>query len=206
MPLSEFLTIRDIGAPVETKKVATGKVLNYQNTNVGSPLPDPQKISSNGFILARTTWHSQITKQWRAIYWIRYSTSCIMLFRSKQDFDQWISNPLFSKKKRASMALRRIDFINDLSKGGIKGFRLSKLKFKTDKTSVRDTYKFKVEAGSDSGVHTIVAFSSQSRKEIDLLRQSIEECLCNISDDEDVNGSENIHEEDCDDWPDFHGR
>jgi hypothetical protein len=199
--LYESMTMRTIGVPIGAKKVKSDQVLKHKITQIDSPLPDPRNINGNGFVLART---SQITKLWRAIYWIRYGTSCIILFRSKQDFDRWISNPSCSEKKRASMVLRRIDFINDLSKGGIKGFRQSKLKSKTGKRSGKEIYKFKVEAGSDSGVSTIVAFSSQSKKEVDLLRKSVEECLCNIpGNSEYVDGSEEIHGEDCDDWPDF---
>jgi len=199
--LYESMTMRTIGVPEGTKKVKSDQVLKHKITKTDSPLPDPRNVNGNGIVLART---SQITKLWRAIYWIRYGTSCIILFRSKQDFDLWISNSSCSDKKRASVVLRRIDFINDLSKRGIKGFRQSKLKSKTGKRSGKEIYKFKVEAGSDSGVSTIVAFSSQSKKEVDLLRKSVEECLCNIpGNSEYVDGSEEIHEEDCDDWPEF---
>merc|ERR1719223_675683 len=99
--------MRTVGVPEGTKKVKSDQVLKHKITKTDSPLPDPRNVNGNGIVLART---SQITKLWRVIYWIRYGTSCIILFRSKQDFDLWISNSSCSDKKRASIVLRRIDF------------------------------------------------------------------------------------------------
>ena len=147
-----------------------------------SPLPNPCKLGESGYALARISRYNQVSKLWRAIYWIRYGTSCVLIFRSKSDFDKWFSNTSYTEKKRASIVLQKIDFINDLSKRGIMGFRISKLKSKTNKRSSSQTYKFKVECGTISGVRTVVAFSSPSTKEIESLRRSMEQCLCNISD------------------------
>lgn len=102
-----------------------------------SPLPSDTLIHSYGPIQSRTSLRSLVMKKWSPSYWLHYGPHTLMLFRSKEQFDDWRYNPYHGKKAREYLVKQRIDFYSEMSggekegKGGVLGHRILPVKRKS---------------------------------------------------------------------------
>lgn len=94
-------------------------------------LPSFQKVIKAGTLLSRISIKSLVTKQWRDnTFWIIYGSSCVHIFRSIRDYEEWLLNPYISKNKRTDLIKLTIDFENDLSVTGIRGYKTTAVRKK----------------------------------------------------------------------------
>ena len=97
-----------------------------RNANVNSSdLPNPNYVLKTGYILTRISLRTIFTKKWKQTYWMHYGHdgNQLLLFRSKADADDWLFNPYHSPKARDVLVKLRVDFVNDLQKNKVKGYR-----------------------------------------------------------------------------------
>jgi hypothetical protein len=95
-------------------------------------------IVLSGNILARTSFKNIFMKKWKKSFWIQFEAK-LMLFRSMEDFKEWKSchfpNPLeIARGKNGklpdNLVKFRIDFLGEMSRPGVRGFRATEVKSK----------------------------------------------------------------------------
>lgn len=102
-----------------------------------SPLPSTNLIQSFGPILSRTSLRSLVMKKWSHTRWMHYGPHSLLLFRNKEQMDDWRYNPYHGKKAREYLVKQRIDFYGEMvagekeGKGGVLGHRILPLKRKS---------------------------------------------------------------------------
>jgi hypothetical protein len=102
-----------------------------------SPLPSAKLVHASGPIQSRTSLRSLVMKKWSPSYWMHYGPHALLLFRSKEQLDDWMYNPYHGKKAREYLIKQRIDFYGEMSggdkegKGGVLGHRILPVKRKS---------------------------------------------------------------------------
>jgi hypothetical protein len=102
-----------------------------------SPLPSAKLVHASGPIQSRTSLRSLVMKKWSPSYWMHYGPHTLLLFRSKDQLDDWMYNPYHGKKAREYLIKQRIDFYGEMSgcdkegKGGVLGHRILPVKRKS---------------------------------------------------------------------------
>eukprot|EP00956_Cyclotella_meneghiniana_P027425 scaffold61313_cov56-Cyclotella_meneghiniana.AAC.2 len=102
-----------------------------------SPLPSTNLIHSFGPILSRTSLRSLVMKKWSPSQWMHYGPHSLLLFRNKEQMDDWRYNPYHGKKAREYLVKQRIDFYGEMvagekeGKGGVLGHRILPVKRKS---------------------------------------------------------------------------
>lgn len=102
-----------------------------------SPLPSDKLIHSFGPIQTRISLRSLVMKKWSPSYWMHYGPHTLLLFRSKEQMDDWRYNPYHGKKAREYLIKQKIDFYGEMSggekegKGGVLGHRILPVKRKS---------------------------------------------------------------------------
>lgn len=86
--------------------------VNGAPSNTSSPLPDAKDISHSGWILARMSIRDKIMRKWMKCFWVTYGYK-LLLFRSTDDFDEWLSNPHLTKRQRNRLIKFGVDFVLD---------------------------------------------------------------------------------------------
>jgi len=132
-----------------------------ENKNMRMPSFDMVKHSGNA--MARISLKSLVMKKWKPIFWICYGDSRIVVFRSKNDFMEWATNPLLSDEDREALVKLDVDFKNLTAKPGVRGYRAASLHLKDygGKTGLMHT--FKLEEWMYYGPIILGAFASKSR-------------------------------------------
>ena len=92
-----------------------------------SLLPSFDLIKHSGQCMGRFSMKAMVTKKWKQAFWIAYGTNQLVFFRSKTDFEEWVSNPFLSKKDRDALVKLHVDFRNDLCQPGTTGYVATKL-------------------------------------------------------------------------------
>ena len=64
------------------------------------------------------------------MYWIAYGNSKILFFRSKVDFEEWVSNPYLKKVDRNALVKMTLDFVNDLHMPHLYGYKVTTVRKK----------------------------------------------------------------------------
>jgi len=142
--------------PADESFVARGR-----NKRVGMPSFDMVKHSGNA--MARISLKSLVLKKWKPIFWICYGNNRIVIFRSKNDFEEWATNPNLNITDRDALVKLDVNF-KDLSlKPGVRGYRAASLHLKDygGKTGLMHT--FKLEEWMYYGPIILGAFASKSR-------------------------------------------
>ena len=100
--------------------------------DVNATMPDQNLVISTGFILSRISLRTIFLKKWKQTYWMHYGRNgtIILLFRSKEDADDWLRNPYHGKKEREFLVKLKLDFIHDLEKPNVRGYRAAKMTVK----------------------------------------------------------------------------
>ncbi len=97
--------------------------------------PSFEKISHSGICLARTTKRSLLTKKWKKVFWIAYGDEALLIFKTKDMFDDWVMNPHLSSRQREALVKLRVDFIDEnqssfTASSNINGYQISPIKMK----------------------------------------------------------------------------
>ena len=95
-----------------------------------SDLPCYTKVMHSGKVLSRISIKSLITKNWKEVFWIIYGVHQLIFFRSIGDYEEWLLNPYLSEKERIALIKLKIDFVNDLSVTGLRGYKCTKARQK----------------------------------------------------------------------------
>ncbi len=98
---------------------------NNSSREVKSTLPSFGLVKHSGEAMGRFSMKSMIMKKWKHIFWIAYGDNQILIFRSKMDFEEWISNPYLTKSERDKLVKVSFDFVNDLFKPMVKGYSVT---------------------------------------------------------------------------------
>ena len=136
---------------------------------VRSTLPSFGSVTHAGNCMARFSLKSMLIKKWRQTYWISYGYNQILFYRSKNDFDEWISNPYLSKEERDKLVKLKVDFSNDRHMPNVQGYTISKL---SQKAYNRDGYMshFKLEKWYTYGPSVLAALGGRNEHEVQSLR------------------------------------
>ncbi len=102
-----------------------------KNLTVKSTLPSFEQVNHSGECMARFSLRSMIIKKWRQCFWIAYGDNQILFFRSKVDFEEWVSNPYLTKTERDKLVKLNVDFVNDLYKPSVNGYNPTNIRAKS---------------------------------------------------------------------------
>jgi len=143
-----------------------------------SPLPF-LPIHASGYILCRISFRTLLFKKWKQCYWVLYGTSKLLIFRSKEDADDWRFNPYHTKNERDFLVRLCIDFLNDCKIiQNCRGYKISPMGHKSYGRRKEDLlYHFKLERCMDYGPVIASCFASQDKSEIDAIRKVIIHCI-----------------------------
>lgn len=75
-----------------------------------STQPMYEKITHSGSCLSRISNRTKILKVWKQVFWIIYEDRELLVFKSKEIFDEWLMNPYLSKNDRNAMVKLHVDF------------------------------------------------------------------------------------------------
>ncbi|GMI32352.1 hypothetical protein TrRE_jg6380 [Triparma retinervis] len=104
---------------------------------------DPSSFVQSGTIMSRTSMRTIIMKKWKEdCFWTWQRPCSLLLFRSQEDFKDWMENPYHNEKERSYLVKLRVDFYQDLMSPTCRGFNVTQVKSKAydRKTKV---YQFK---------------------------------------------------------------
>ena len=96
-----------------------------------SPLPNWDLVTHSGYILSRISFRTILIKKWKQVFWISYGTSKVLFFRSKADFEDWVSNPYLTMTEREFLVKLTVDFVQDSYKPGVNGYQVTPQKLKS---------------------------------------------------------------------------
>lgn len=168
---AEILNDKTFAPPPKSSKSleVTKSQYFHVNKDIMSTLPSFGSIMHSGDCLARFSLKSMMTKKWRPTFWIAYGNSQIIFFRSRSDFDEWVSNPFLQKVERDKLVKATIDFVNDRYKPNVQGYAISDL---TSKAYMRDGYMhhFKLERWYTYGPGVTFAMGGKNENEVRNLR------------------------------------
>ena len=135
-----------------------------------SHLPDFNQIKHSGDCLARLSLKSMVIKKWRQSFWIAFGNHTILFFRSRSDFEEWVSNPYLSPLERDELIKLNIDFKNHVRMENVLGYKMSKI---TSKRYRGDGYmnQFKVDKWYTYGPSVSAAIGSKNEIEVRNIRR-----------------------------------
>ncbi len=96
-------------------------------------MPSFSKVKHSGMLMARFSMKSQMTKKLKQIFWIAYENHQVLFFRSKVDFEEWISNPYLSAEERNGLIKQLVNFYVDSKSDDVKGYNVTPIENKTYK-------------------------------------------------------------------------
>lgn len=140
-----------------------------------SPLPNWDLVTHSGYILSRISFRTILIKKWKQVFWISYGTSKVLFFRSKADFEDWVSNPYLTMTEREFLVKLTVDFVQDSFKPGVNGYQVTPQKLKSYNNEM--LYQFKLERWMDYGPTIAAAFGSHNQIEVDNLRTILVDML-----------------------------
>lgn len=144
-----------------------------------SPLPDRTELRECGETLARLNWTSRMfSKKWQEVFWIRYGDTSVYFYRSKAEFEDWLTNWELTKRQRNSLLLRKLEFYDKKAfEKGIRGYKLSLLRGKKYNSEDTVLYHYKLMKQTDVGDKNIAAFAAGHMRGIIALRTAINDCI-----------------------------
>jgi len=162
----------------ESKLTQMTNIISKHVPPNASPLPF-LPVHASGYILCRISFRTLLFKKWKQCYWILYGTSKLLIFRSKEDADDWRFNPYHTKTERDFLVRLCIDFLNDCKIiQNCRGYKISPMGHKSYGRRKEDLlYHFKLERCMDYGPVIASCFASQDKSEIDAIRKVIIHCI-----------------------------
>jgi len=142
-----------------------------------SPLPDATPILASGPILTRSSLRSLVMKKWHTSHWVRYGPTTLLVFRTEDDFDDWLRNPYHSQRQRDYLVKARLDFFSEMKKPDVRGFKMTEMKLKAYEKKGVPMHNFKLEKWTNLGVSFVAAFASPDLNEVEAVRSAIGHCL-----------------------------
>lgn len=139
-------------------------------------LPQFDMVKHSGVCLARFSLKAMIIKKWKPTFWIAYGDTRIIFFRSKSDFEEWISNPFLKENEQKQLVKMKFDFVADLELPLMKGYSVSQT---NSKAYARDGYMthFKVEKWDNFGPTICAALGGKNEIEVNSLRTIMKEMI-----------------------------
>jgi len=139
-------------------------------------LPQFDMVKHSGHCLARFSLKALVTKKWKPTFWIAYGDNRIIFFRSKNDFEEWISNPFLKKTARDQLVKCKVDFVVDLEQPLVKGYSVSQI---CSKAYSRDGYMrhFKLEKWDNFGPTICAALGGKNDIEVNCIRTIMKEMI-----------------------------
>jgi len=101
----------------------------------------------------------------------------LLLFRSRADYEDWLTNPYHSHKMRQFLVKMQIDFVADLVKPNVVGYQITVPTMKAYTRNGPIMRQFKLERWMDYGASIAAVFASPSATELDTLRNAILRCI-----------------------------
>jgi hypothetical protein len=142
-----------------------------------SPLPKAELVRKKGYVLARISFRTIVTKKWKQTFWAQYGPHTMLWFRSETDFDDWLNNPYHDQTQRNFLIKLAVNFVHDLYKPNVRGYQVTQSRTKGyGKKLVR---QFKLERWMDYGPTIAAAFGAYNPKEVDDLRDALVDCMRN---------------------------
>lgn len=135
---------------------------------IKSTLPSHGSVKHSGDCLARFSIKSLLIKKWRKTFWITYGNNQILFFRSREDYEDWVSNPYLEKDDRNKLVKLNIDFKNDRYAKTVKGYTITRIATKYYLSKVMHT--FKVERWHSYGPAVAVAIGGKDFDQVQNLR------------------------------------
>ena len=142
-----------------------------------SALPDARPILARGNILTRSSLRSLVMKKWHSSFWVRYGPASLLVFRSKDDFEDWLNNPYHSQRQRDYLVKARLDFFGEMKKPDVRGFKMTDIKLKSYEKKGRPMHNFKLEKWTNLGVSLVAAFASADLAEVEAVRDAVSQSL-----------------------------
>jgi len=93
-------------------------------------LPDVNLVEDTGKIYTRTSWKSLLTKKWNRSVWMLYGEASLYIFRCSKDMGSWLSDQSLSMKERDALVKVKFDFLREIQKSQVRGYKLTPVKFK----------------------------------------------------------------------------
>jgi hypothetical protein len=134
-------------------------------------------VMKSGYILARISFRTILMKKWKQSYWVQYGRHTMMWFRSENHFNEWLSNPYLSPAQRNFLVKLAINFVHDLYQPNVRGYQVTQAHSKPYNGKI--IRQFKLERWMDYGPTIAAAFGSADDNEVDVLRQTIVDCMRN---------------------------
>jgi len=162
----------------ETKLTQMTSIIAKHVPPNSSPLPF-LPVHASGYVLSRISFRTLLFKKWKQCYWVFYGSSKLLIFRNKEDADDWRFNPYHTKTERDFLVRLCIDFLNDCKIiQNCRGYKISPLGHKSYGRRKDDLlYHFKLERCMDYGPVIASCFASQDKSEVDNLRKVIIQCI-----------------------------
>ena len=149
-----------------------------QNAPAGAaPLPKGDLIVKSGFVLSRISFRTIMMKKWKQCFWVQYGPHTMLWFRSHADFNDWLNNPYLTQNQRNYLIKLAVNFVHDLYKPNVRGYQVTQPRSKAYGRKVLK--QFKLERWMDYGPTIAAAFASQNIAEVDVLRETLVECMRN---------------------------
>lgn len=142
-----------------------------------APLPKGELVTKSGYILSRISFRTILMKKWKQTYWVQYGRHTMLWFRSENHFNEWLSNPYLSQAQRNFLVKLAINFVHDLYKPNVRGYQVTQSHSKPYGRKI--IRQFKLERWMDYGPTIAAAFGSTDQREVDVLRQTIIDCMRN---------------------------
>lgn len=160
----------------------TSKPRSMQSSTSGMPsdssaIPDSNGVLASGNIFLRSSLRTMVFKKWQPSFWVRYGLTSLYVFRSQANYEDWLHNPKYNQKQRDHLIKVKVDFHKEMTKRGLRGYKLTDIKLKTyDKKSL-PMYHFKLEKWTDLGVNIAAAFAAPSIDDVHAVYDAIENCF-----------------------------
>ncbi len=159
-------------------EVVKNRFLPHTPREVAASLPVFDRIKHSGEVMARFSVKSMMMKKWKPVFWITYGNNEMLFFRSKSDFDEWVSNPFLENDDRNKLVKLRVDFMIDVNTPGSKttGYEASPVKIKEYSREGKLSH-FKLERWSSYGPSLLAAFGGKNVNAVKSLHRIMQEMI-----------------------------
>ena len=134
-------------------------------------LPNFDRIKHSGYCLARLSLKAMVTKKWRQAFWITFGNHRVLFFRSKNDFEEWVSNPYLTTEGRDELVKMNIDFKDHLVFENMLGYKVSRTSSKSYRTSDGNIYQFKIDKWYNHGPSVNAAIGGKNEIDVRNIRK-----------------------------------
>ena len=112
-------------------------VLFYYCFILYRPSPPPSSFAARaraplaGEIMSRTSLRTIVMKKWKErSFWVWERPARLLLFRSQEDYSDWMQNPYHNEKERKYLVKLAVDFVQEVRAPTCRGFTVTQTKSK----------------------------------------------------------------------------